>query len=343
MDFITIIKYAWLAYDSSRSIDKVEDISARVSTNHVYRVTFADKSFVIAKLSNFGVYEHFVEDHNIIHVLGNNLQEPFQNFLARSLIKDQQLYVHRFKNESTDTWVVFYLPIRIKHKLPKRLDEDHIIKIAREFANFHKQCSIVRHTLPKSTKTLSMDISKFERILEDPRENTEFLEHKDVLLRHCEAFKESRLKNNFDRLEKIPVFVDWNIGNFSVSAGFKLFSRWDYDWFRVSTRMMDFYFFSRIVSNVGDRSAFSYNIETMLEPRFLLFLKHYHAVYPLLDTEIRCLKETYRFFILNYVLKNGKYFFLPHFKEKLQKDVYDIHLDSIDKFDPEILIKALNI
>jgi len=40
-----------------------------------------------------------------------------------------------------------------------------------------------------------------------------------------------------------------------------------------------------------------------------LFLKNYHEVYPLMEGEIRFLKEAYRFFILNYVIKNGRYFF----------------------------------
>ena len=66
--------------------------------------------------------------------------------------------------------------------------------------------------------------------------------------------------------------------------------------------MMDFYFFSRIVSNIGDRTVFSYVAGPMMEDRFFLFLKHYHEIFPLTENEIRFMKEAYRFFILNYVI-----------------------------------------
>ncbi|HBX67620.1 MAG TPA: hypothetical protein DEG32_16240, partial [Balneolaceae bacterium] len=141
-----------------------------------------------------------------------------------------------------------------------------------------------------------------------------------------------------------PVFVDWNIGNFSVTPDFKLFSRWDYDWFRISSRMIDFYFFARISSNVGDKTVFSYDIDPMMEERFILFLKAYHKEFPLTKTELLFLKEAYRFFILNYVVKYGKYFFHEIFATKLQQEAYQRYLPQLDeKFDPEPLLKALDL
>jgi len=125
-----------------------------VSTNHVYRIKFEDKSFVIAKLSYFGKYEHFIEDHTIINALSNNLPHPFDHCLARSLIKGNTLYVHREQNDLLDVWVVFYRPIGVKHKLPRRLEEKHIEKLGGEFAKFHKACTSIRHTLPPSSKTM---------------------------------------------------------------------------------------------------------------------------------------------------------------------------------------------
>src|SRR5947209_1194496 len=71
IDFSEIVREAWQAYDSSREIKRIVDISARVSTNHVYRITFTDGHIIIGKLSYFGVYEHFVEDHTIINSLSN--------------------------------------------------------------------------------------------------------------------------------------------------------------------------------------------------------------------------------------------------------------------------------
>lgn len=332
-----------MSFDTSREIKEVVDLSAKVSTNQVYRVKFTDNTFIIAKLSHFGVYEYFAEDHNIIHVLGNNLEAPFQNFLARSLIKDNQLFFHRFKTDKVDIWVVFYLPITIKMKFPRRLSEEQIRTLGREIAHFHRACDRIKNTLPNSSKTLSMDITQLEQTLENEKTVGEFRPVRDLLLKNCEAFKESRLKNNFDRLDKIPVFTDWNIGNFSVTSRGKLYSRWDYDWFRVTTRVMDFYFLSRVVSDIGDKTVFTYNVQTLMEDRFMIFLEEYHQIFPLTEVEILCIKETYRFFLLNYVVKNGKHFFLPTFKEKLQQEVYSRHLLEIDQFDPYYIMKKLKI
>mgnify|MGYP006160376283 FL=1 len=126
IDFTTIVNHAWAAYDSSRPIKSISDISARVSTNHVYKIIFPEGDFVIAKLSYFGKYDHFIEDHSIINVLANNLNTPFNHFLARSLIKGNQLFVHRYKDSLIDAWVVFYNPVTIDQKLPARLNHTQI-------------------------------------------------------------------------------------------------------------------------------------------------------------------------------------------------------------------------
>ena len=73
VNYEEIIKKAWAEYDASKIIKEVVDISAMVSTNHVFRITFEDGDMVIAKLSYFGKYEHFKEDHRIIQALSNNL------------------------------------------------------------------------------------------------------------------------------------------------------------------------------------------------------------------------------------------------------------------------------
>lgn len=344
IDFNSIIREAWQAYDSTRTIARISDISAEVSTNHVYKITFADKNFIVAKLSYFGEYEHFVEDHTIINSLSNNLPYPFENFLARSLMKGDKLYVHRFQNQILDAWVVFYRPIQIKKRLPKRLDEDQIEKLGEQMAMFHKACYQIRNTLPRSSKTLKFDIDYLLRILETDYGKFEHRQNEHIIKQQCNLFLENREKLNAFEFDKIPVFIDWNIGNFSVNNSFKLFSRWDYDWFRISTRIMDFYFFSRVVSDIGDRTVFSYVIGPLMEDRFLIFLKAYHAVYPLTIPEICFMKEAYRFFILNYVIKDGRYFFHEIFATKLQKEAYEIYFPSIEKgFDAEKIINALNL
>jgi hypothetical protein len=342
IDFTTIVKEAWQDYDNTREIIRIVDISAKVSTNYVYRVTFSDGNFIIAKLSYFGKYEHFVEDHSIIDTLSNNLPAPFENFLARALAKGNFLYVYRFQNEILDAWVVFYRPITIKKRLPKRLDEGQIIKLAEQVALFHRACHNIRNTLPPSSKTLKTDINHLLRIIETDYGKYEHRMHTDEIKQQSDLFLENYQTLKADEFDKIPVFVDWNIGNFSVTSSGRLYSRWDYDWFRLGSRVLDFYFLSRVVSDIGDRTVFSYLIDPLMEERFILFLKTYHHVYPLYADEIKFFKETYRFFILNYVIKDGRFFFHDIFATKLQKEAYETYFPSIDKFDAGIILKALN-
>lgn len=344
IDFTAIVEEAWKAYDNTRQIIRIVDISAKVSTNHVYRVTFTNGNFIIAKMSYFGSFEHFVEDHSIIDTLSNNLPAPFENFLARALAKGNSLFVYRHQTEIIDAWVVFYRPIVIKKRLPKRLDEDQIVSFAGQIAHFHKACHNTRNTLPKSSKTLKTDIDHLLAIIETDEGRYEHRMHVDEIKQQSELFLKNTDRLKSPDFDKIPVFVDWNIGNFSVTSSMKLFSRWDYDWFRMGSRMLDFYFLSRVVSDVGDKTAFSYFIGPLMEDRFLLFLQAYHKVYPLNEMEIRFLKEAYRFFILNYVIKDGRFFFHELFAIKLQKEAYDIYLPSIDKeFKADIILKALHI
>src|SRR5690606_35858698 len=82
------------------------------------------------------------------------------------------------------------------------------------------------------------------------------------LIRQCESFLRNVTRLRYDRRPRIPVLVDWNIGNFSITRpGFRFFSRWDYDWFRIEPRHVDFYFCSRVVSQTGDRTNFSYLVD----------------------------------------------------------------------------------
>jgi Ser/Thr protein kinase RdoA (MazF antagonist) len=259
-------------------------------------------------------------------------------------MKGNTLFVYRHKNNFTDVWVVFYRPIKIKKRLPRRLNEEQIVKLAEQLALFHKSCHQIRHTLPASSKTLKTDIDHLLHTLDTEEGKFEYRMYADEIREHAGLFYENCGKLKAENFNNIPVFIDWNIGNFFVSNSFKLYSRWDYDWFRIGSRMLDFYFLSRVVSDIGDRTVFSYYINPLMEDRFILFLKAYHAEFPLERNEILFLKEVYRFFILNYVIKDGKYFFHKIFATKLQREAYDIYLPSIEKeFDADKILKALNL
>lgn len=344
IDFIEIIKEAWRNYDDSRPIKAVEDISAKVSTNHVYRIWLEDESVTIAKLSYFGKFEHFKEDHTIVNALANNLPAPFENFLAKSLTKHGDLFIHQYNDSSLKAWVVFYNPIRVDHRPQKKQSEEQIKILAEELARFHKACKSVKNVLPPNYKQIKNDLDQLRDILKT--EVGQFIHrgHIDEIYYQCDLLEENCDKIGIQDIASIPVFVDWNIGNFSVTAEYKFYSRWDYDWFRMSTRVMDFYFFSRVCSSVGDKTIFSYLIDPLMEDRFLIFLKSYHKIYPLTVAEIRLIKETYRFFILNYVVKDGRYFFNELYASRLQHEAFNLYFPNLDKsFHEDHFLKALDL
>ncbi len=344
LDYFQIIRQAWEEFDERHKIKGIFDVSAHVSTNHVYKVSFYDRQPVFAKLSDYGKFEHFREDHIIINNLANNLEAPYENFLAHSLVKRNELFIYRYYEKKHCAWVVFYNPIKVKHKLPRRLEEKHIKKMGRELARFHRACSNVSNQLPIASKSVVTDIHQLMKTIESGK----FCAHKeqrDLILQQCDIFLNNADKVNYmTEIETIPVFVDWNIGNFSVTGDGRFYSRWDYDWFRESTRVMDFYFFSRVVSDIGDRTVFSYLIDTLMEDRFIMFLKEYHRIYPLTEPEVRLIQEAYRFFILNYVIKDGPYFFRETYARKLQKEAYDAYIPAIDtNYQVEKLLRALKL
>lgn len=336
-NFESIIRYAWRAYDHTRTIKDITDISAKVSTNTVFRLDMADDNELIAKVTVFGSFEGFAEDHTIVNVLANNLPVRYGDFLSRALMKGNQIFFHRYIDEETDAWVVFYRPIHIYDKPPKRLTVEQVDQLGREMASFHRDCTLVTPTLPRSDRDMTVDVNALLNNLE-----TNYPKHHELIRKHCQRFLENTFKIQVLGFKKIPVFVDWNIGNFSVHNDGQLASRWDYDWFRMSTRVSDFYFLSRVVSKVGDQDEFTYEVDRMLEERFLVFLRAYHEVFPLTKAELLFTKEAYRFFLLNYVLRLGRYFFRPEIAKKLTADVLEIHLPTLDaKFDPEVLVKAI--
>ena len=336
-DYQNIIRYAWRAYDHTREIESIEDISARVSTNTVYKVKLVDGNVVIAKVTLFGSFENFAEDHTIINVLANNLPVRYGDFLSRAMMKGQNLFFHRHIDERQDCWVIFYRPIHIEENPPKRFTLDQVRQLGREMAGLHRDCTLVTNTLPQSSRDMTTDVNA---LLD--RAKTDYPEHYELIERQCRTFLENTYRINIHGFRKIPVFIDWNIGNFSVDRMGQLSSRWDYDWFRMSTRVADFYFLSRVVSDAGDKTAFTYEIDRLLEPRFLEFLKAYHAVFPLSRPEVNFIKESYRFFLLNYVLRLGRYFFQPTIAQKLAHDVIHHHLPTIEeKFDVNPILEAL--
>lgn len=344
INYTEIIQEGWYNYNPLRTIKKIEDYSANVSTNKVFKVTFEDDKFLMAKVSSFGSFEYFKEDHNIINVMANNLERPYDLFLSSSLMKNKELYLYRYDNEFLDVWMVFYRAVRIKEKLPKRLTDEQVKTLGSEVAKFHKICDEMTPVLPRSSKTMHKDIYQLMRSLSKPKAKDMYYGCIDLIRSHCELFLENATKYDYLAFAEIPVFVDWNIGNFSVRENGTFFSRWDYDWFRMGSRVLDFYFFSRVVSDIGDRTDFSYTATQLNEERFLMFLKEYHKVFPLTRNEVFFMKEAYRFFILNYVISNGSFFFNDNYAVKLQKEACDLYLPELEKaFKVDVILQALKL
>lgn len=344
IDYHAIINEGWKTYNPKRHIAAIDDMSVNVSTNKVFRVAFDDNTEVMVKVSNFGTYENFKEDHTIINCMANNLEYPYDLFLSSSLMKKNELFLYKYEDASIEVWMVFYRKVRIANSLPKRLNEEQIAALGTELAKFHKVCYNMMPVLPQSSKTLRKDIMKLMRRVEKDSDNRRFQNQHSLIKEHCTVFLQNLQTLDFDNFIQIPVFVDWNIGNFSVNNNSTFFSRWDYDWFRITSRMMDFYSFSRVVSDIGDKTDFSYTSTQLCETRFLQFLRAYHKEFPLTKNEILFLPEAYRFFILHYVISYGRYFFTESYAQKLQAEAYQLYLPSLDTvWKPEAILQALNL
>ena len=226
IDFISIVEAAWHDYDPSRTVSSISDISAKVSTNHVFRLRFDDDSVVIAKFSYFGTYEDFLEDHSLINALANNLPAPYDQFLSRSLLKKNRLFTYRHQDALLDAWVVFYNPIGVGQMLPKTLDAEQIEILGGELAHFHKTCFRLRNILPDWSKTLKSDMIHLLSLLDTDEGKYQHRGTIDQIRQQVDLFDANMEELDAYGLEAVPVFVDWNIGNFSVTTQTTLHSRW---------------------------------------------------------------------------------------------------------------------
>jgi len=348
------IAAAWADYGEPQPIASLEELSAMVSTNRVYRLHLADRSRVVAKSSNYGSFFLFAEDHERLHRVTQLLTgSPYDGFLAGSLTRDGKPYIWY----DGRTWVVFYEEVEVRARLPRRLADAQVAQLGAELARFHKACDSIAAFLPPPSKTAKSDaVNLYELLGARNASDHVGLEPSRVALvrRHTHRFLMAVHDSGYDYWPKIPVLIDWNLGNFSVefaagaeaepdSADFRLFSRWDYDWFRIESRLLDFYFLSRVSSSTGDRSHFTYGVHTLLEPRFVTFLRAYHEVFPLSAAEVLFMGEAYRFFLLNYVVREGRHFFRHAFWRKLLFDAVDVHLPALDTVDLAPLVRALRL
>jgi hypothetical protein len=339
-----ILFAAWAALGDRRTIASVEEISATVSTNRVYRLVLSDKKELIAKESSYGAFVHFREDHQRINQWAALLRySRYRNLLARVVERDGKVFTFKQGHR----WVAFYYKVDFYDLLPRVLSPSDVVAFGRELALFHRASRWAGQHLNPTSKTVGSDIANLYDALDDPewcRTRSITASEQLMLARHCDAFLDANERLGFASWPKLPILIDWNTGNFSVGYegdGFKLFSRWDYDWFRIEPRAFDFYFASRVVRGSGDQTVFSYTTGPLLEDRFFAFLKAYHAILPLTENEILYLQEAYRFFILNYVVHSGVHFFRPSILQRLLREALSDYLPSLSSFDLRPLVDRL--
>lgn len=340
-----VVRAAWVEYGDARKITDLEDISASVSTNKVYRVTLDDGHEVIAKTTLYGSYVYFRQDHRIVQQWIRRLANTrYRDFLAHICLRpDGEVFTARIG----ETWVVFYEKTPFYDFLPPVLTDEHVRCLGQEMARFHKASAAAAPLLVQSWKSLGSDLAILYDVLGNPvwRRDRGLDSAAETLLRNqCDQFFTNAERLGYHQMNKLPVLIDWNIGNFSVGledSGFKFFTRWDYDWFRVEPRSLDFYFCARVVRAEGDQKTFSYTTDPFFEPRFLDFLRAYHQIFPLADEEVLFIKEAYRAFLLNYVMRIGEHFFRPEICARLQHEAVAQYFPALDATDFAPLLEAL--
>jgi len=339
-----VMEAAWKNFGDPRRLVEVIELSAMVSTNRVYRLILDDGTSFVSKVSNYGSYFLFCEDHDRLHRCQQLLGDSrYEQFLAEALTRDGRPYIYY----DGEYWAILYHELPMADRLPRILAPEQIDNLAVEIAEFHRICEEMTPQIPPTSKTVKSDAIHLLDIVSDAHASQQFgldPARLGIVRRHTHRFLMALEDVRYDYWKKIPVLVDWNLGNFSVEFSgthFRFFSRWDYDWFRIESRVFDFYFLSRVSSRTGDKTRFTYGAHTMLEPRFRRFIRAYHQHSPLSEEEILFLPEAYRFFLLNYVIREGRHFFRRDIWRALQHDVVDVHLVMLDEFDIRPLLDEL--
>ncbi|MFT3927969.1 MAG: hypothetical protein QM778_35905 [Myxococcales bacterium] len=339
-----ILHAAWHELGREDPIVSSIETSAGVSTNRVYRLLLESGRSAFAKVSSYGSYVHFRQDHARIRQWITLLQHTsYASFMAPVLLKNGEVFTY----EQSGEWVVFYGEAPRRGLLPRKLSDRDVDNLGAEMARFHQTSASVASQLAPTWQSLGSDVAAlYDQMLSKAAQTARGLsaEHAKLIRHHCDQFFSQSERLGYHSFLKLPVLIDWNRGNFSVAydeEGFQLYSRWDYDWFRIEPRMMDFYFFCRVVREEGDQTVFSYTSSPLLEPRFQRFVRAYHEVYPLAENEVRFLKEAYRFFILNYVLRTGEHFFVPDICARLSREAVTRYLPELEQLDLTPLLDCL--
>src|SRR6478735_2348161 len=208
---------AWRAYGDERQIVSVTEVSAFVSTNAVYRIALDDGANVIAKVSSYGSYFLFAEDHDRLYRLSTLLASTrFSHLLARVLGRGGRAFTWY----DGKLWAAFYEEIDRARSLPAILADDEVENLAREMAYLHLASAETAAQIPPMSNSVKTDAIRLLEQLESPIAPFVFgLSATQVasvwsqahhFLLHLERIR-------YDEWLRTPVLVDWNLGNFSVA------------------------------------------------------------------------------------------------------------------------------
>ena len=116
-------------------------------------------------------------------------------------------------------WAVFYDDVPRREALPRSSTSTRSRNLGREMAEFHLACTDIAPAIPAGSKTIKSDAIHLLDLLESPFAPRNFElppESIGVLWRHTHQFLERLVELGYDEWRKIPVLIDWNLGNFSV-------------------------------------------------------------------------------------------------------------------------------
>src|SRR5689334_22688657 len=123
---------AYRTYSNGETPLEIAPARAPVSTNRVYRLSFTSRSSVFGKISSYGSFVHFRQDHQRIEqwrrLLGGR---RYGTLLAPVLTTDDDIYVFH----AGDAWVAFYEEVPVRASLPRVLSEAQIATLAGEMAH----------------------------------------------------------------------------------------------------------------------------------------------------------------------------------------------------------------
>lgn len=161
---------AWSDFGDTRSIVGIDDTSPNVSTNSVFRLHLSDGTHVFAKVSSYGSYFLFAEDHDRLFRCTQLIQGTrFKNFLAPVLAKTQVGSADRpYTWYDGNLWVAFYGEATKRNMLPPQLSGEQSKCLAREVAQFHLVCDSISTEIPATSNSIKSDAIHLLDLLSSP-------------------------------------------------------------------------------------------------------------------------------------------------------------------------------